>query len=247
MESLKSWTCSSCDRSGFAAAELDSSGRCKPCADPNTLGDDATKPQILAQLSERYREARKLVSSAKAYANLEWVLAAMRNPDQTASSSADRTVELLASCLEDLAAEIDRLFPQEITGEIAEGALSAYRARRSLAQGLRNATKGFVAAYLHSAGPAHEEPAQPVARSNRRGKERRSPDFEVSRRLVTRAFDPKPFPCVMCGHEKAQHTVGTDGAGWCGEGPRCECGGFQEWRSFERGQARNPTLAARLS
>jgi hypothetical protein len=33
--------------------------------------------------------------------------------------------------------------------------------------------------------------------------------------------------CVMCDHERAVHTVATDGAGWCGEGRRCECGGFQ--------------------
>ena len=33
--------------------------------------------------------------------------------------------------------------------------------------------------------------------------------------------------CVMCDHERAVHTVATDGAGWCGEGRGCECGGFQ--------------------
>jgi hypothetical protein len=248
MESLRSWKCSSCGRSGAAVAALDATGRCQSCADPNTSGY-ATKEQVLAQLRDRYREARKLVSSTRPYANLEWVLAAMRNPDQTASYWADRTVELVALWLEDLAAEIDRLFPQEVTGEIAEGALSAYRARRSLAQGLRDATGGFVAAYLHSAGPAPAElHPRPVAGSKGQGKNQRlSPGIEVSQRLVTRDFGPEPFPCVMCGHEKATHTVGTDGAGWCGEGPGCECGGFQEWRSLERGQARNLTLAPRLS
>jgi hypothetical protein len=198
MESLRSWNCS----------------------------DGATKQQVLAQLRDRYREARKLVSSTKPYANLEWVLAAMRNPDQTASYWADRTIELVALWLEDLAADIDRPFPQEVTGEIGESVLSAYRARRSLAQGLRDATGGFVAAFRHSAGPLRPElPPQ---------------------RLLTRGSGPQPSPCVMCGHERATHTVGTDGAGWCGEGG-CECGGFQKWRSLVRGQARNLTLALRLS
>jgi hypothetical protein len=244
MESLRSWKCGSCGGS-VAVAERDASGTCKSCADPNTTGDDATKREILAQLSDRYREARQLVSSAKPYSSLESVLAAMQTPDQTASSWADRTVELVALCLEDLATEIDRLFPLEMTGEIAESALSAYRARRSLAQGLRNATKGFVAAYLHSAGPTREElPAQPVARSNSRGKKLRLPDTVVSRRILTRALGPEPFPCVMCGHEKAKHTVGTDGAGWCGEERSCECGGFQEWRSLARGYTGNLALEA---
>jgi hypothetical protein len=248
MEGLRSWKCGRCGWSCSAAAELDASGRCKSCADPNTSGDEARKQESLARLSDRYREARKHVSSAKAFANLDWVLAAMRNPDQTESFWADRTVELLAHCLEDLAAEVDRLFPQEMTGEIAESALTAYRARRSLAKGLQDATKSFVASHLHSARPGREElPTQPVARSNRPGKKRQSTDIVVSQRLLTGAFGPEPYPCVMCGHEKAKHTVGTDGAGWCGQGRRCECGGFQEWRSLERRQARDLTLAVRLS
>ncbi len=248
MESLKSWKCVSCGGSVAVKAEWDASGTCRSCAVPSTTGDAATKQEILAQLSDRYREARQLVSSAKPYSSLESVLAAMQNPDQTASSWADRTVELVALCLEDLATEIDRLFPQEMTGEIAESALSAYRVRRSLAQGLRHATKDFVAAYLHSAVPTREElPAPPVARSNSRGTKLRLPDTVVSQRILTRALGPEPFPCVMCGHRKAKHIVGTDGAGWCGQGLRCECGGFQEWRSLDRGHASNLTLAARLS
>jgi hypothetical protein len=229
-------------------AEWDASGTRKSCADPNTTGDNATKQEILAQLSDRYREARKLVSSGKAYANLEWFLAAIRDADQTTSSWDDRTVELIALCLEDLAAEIDRLFPQEMTGEIAESALSAYRARRSLAQGLRHATNGFVLAYLHPTVPTREElPAPPVARSNGLERKLRLQDTVVSQRILTRALGPEPFPCVMCGHEKGKHIVGTDGAGWCGEGRRCECGGFQEWRSLERRRPGNLTLAVSLS
>jgi hypothetical protein len=248
MESLKSWKCSSCGWSTAAPAELDASGKCRSCADSNASGDHATKQEVLAQLSDRYREARKLVSSAQTYANLESILTAMRKPDHTASSWADRTVTLVASCLEDLAAEIERRFPQEMTGEIAVSALSAYRARRSLAQDLRNATKSFVAAYLQPAEAAREElPAPPAASFNNRGKKRRSPDIAVSLQLFARTFGLEPLPCVICGHEEAKHTVGTDGAGWCAEGRRCECGGFQEWRSLEHGQARNRTLAARPS
>ena len=248
MKDLRSWKCSRCGRSDAGVAGLDPARRCQSCAGPNTSGDDATKQQVLAQLRDRYREARKLVSSTKTCANLEWVLAAMRNPDQTGSFWADRTVEMVALWLESLAVEIDRLFPQEVTGEIAEGALSAYRAHRTLVHDLRDATEGFVAAYAHSAGPAREElPVQPVASSNSQGKNQRlSSDIVFSKQLLTRSSGPQPFTCVMCGHERATHTVGTDGAGWCGE-VGCDCGGFQEGRSPNRGQARNQTVVLPLS
>jgi hypothetical protein len=269
METLRSWDCSDCGRSNTAVAALDAAGRCKYCAALNTLSDDATKRQALGRLRDRYREARKLVSSRKPYANLEWVLAAMKNTDRTASYWADRTIELVALWLEDLSAEIDRLFPQEVTGEIGEGVLSAYRAHRALAQGLRDATKGFVGAFRHSAGPGGLE----LAESNGLGipvlsvfaaepyrstpslsqedglapgvqsmNQRLSAGIAISQRLRTSGSGPESSPCVMCDHERAVHTAGTDGAGWCGQGRACECGGFQEWRSPGRGLTEKLTV-----
>jgi hypothetical protein len=262
MEILRSWTCSDCGRSNVVVTAFDAAGRCEDCADLNT-SDDATKGQVLGRLRDRYLEARNLVSSRRSYTNLEWVLAAMRNPDRTASYWADRTIDLVAVWLEDLAADIERLFPQEVTGEIAEGALSAYRAHRFLAKDLRDATEGFVLAFRHSARPVDRElPAQRVADSVSLGisavssratythsetpflsqesglafsdlgkNQRLSPDIAVSHGSLTRDSGLEPSLCVMCDHERATHTVGTDGAGWCGEERGCECGGFQGWRS----------------
>ncbi len=252
MESLKSWNCCDCGRSEEAAAAPDATGKCSYCTDWNMSGDDATKRQLLDQLRDRYREAQKLVSWRKLYANLEWVLGAMRNSDQTASSWADRTLDLVALSMEDLAAEIDRLFPEEVTGEIAKGALSSYRGHRSLAQGLRDATESFVVAFRHSAEPAR--PVLPVRWAPKSNSHEMaalsSPRFPANPRRplsrergLPRVDDAiKPSPCVMCDHEKVTHTVGTDGAGWCGQGEGCDCGGFQEWRLRDRGQPANLTL-----
>lgn len=260
MEGPRSWTCSDCGRSDAAVTALDAAGSCKYCADSNSLSGDATKQQVLGRLQDRYLEARKLFSSRQSYASLEWVLAAMRTPDRTASYWADATIDLVALWLEDLAVDIDRAFPQEVTGEIAEGALSAYRAHRSLAQSLRDATEGFVAAFRHSAGPlgpelpaeinslgipvlsslvAYTHPETPalsedwgLAPDDLGGNQRLSPDIAVSQRTLLRNSEPvlSLSLCLMCDHERVAHTVGTDGAGWC-EGRGCECGGFQEWRS----------------
>jgi hypothetical protein len=261
MESLRSWTCSECGRSDLGVTAWDAAGTCKCCADSNSSSGDAAKQQVLGRLQERYLDARKLFSSRRSYASVEWVLAAMRTPDRTASYWADATIELVALWLEDLAVDIDRAFPEEVTGEIAEGALSAYRAHRSLAQGLRDATEGFVAAFRHSAGPLGPElPAQRDAEINGRisvlsslvaytrpetpalsedwglasgdlgGNQRLSPDIAVALRPLIRNSESVLSLCAMCDHERAAHTVGTDGAGWC-EGRGCECGGFQEWRS----------------
>jgi hypothetical protein len=246
MESLKSWNCCDCGRSEEVTAAPDATGKCSCCTDWSTSGDDATKRQLLDQLRDRYGEAQKLVSSRKLYANLEWILGAMSDSDQTASSWADRTLDLVALSLEDLAAEIDRLFPEEVTGEIAEGALPSYRGHRSLAQSLRAATEGFVVAFRHSAETVRlEPPARWVSKSKSpeiaalrslEGSSDPAARFSQERGLPRVDEGKEPSLCVMCDHEKAAHTAGTDGAGWCGKGPGCDCGGFQECRLWDLGQ-----------
>jgi hypothetical protein len=157
MEGLRSWNCSNCGRSTAGVVAVDATDRCEYCTDSFKLTDDVTKQQVLGRLRARYHEAQKLVFSRKPYPNLESILGGMMNPGQTASYWADRTIELVALWLDDLSVEIDRLFPEEMKGEIGSSELSAYRTHRSLAQGLRDATETFVVAFRHSAGQVRPE------------------------------------------------------------------------------------------
>lgn len=268
MTRIPGWKCGDCGRATTIAA-VDATGKCESCTDSSTSSVDASKRRVLDQLRDRYREARTLIPSRKPYANLESILETMMDSDQTASYWADRTLELLVLWLEDLSVEIDRHFPQEMTGEIGDRELSAYRTRRSMAQGLRDATETFAAAFRHSAGTVPPQlPGPPVAKSNGRrglrsvasrgiqfrdalsqtergqassdrGKKRRSTGFGTYSRSGTQGSGPSPL-CVMCEHERTIHTAGTDGAGWCGQERNCDCGGFQEG-------ARSPSLLQALA
>jgi len=52
--------------------------------------------------------------------------------------------------------------------------------------------------------------------------------FETGASPLTRFPDATKTEdsCAMCGHRRALHTTGTDGAGWCAFPDSCDCGGF---------------------
>jgi hypothetical protein len=109
--------------------------------------EDAEKRQALSRLQELYREARELVSSAESYANLDWILGARRNPKQRPADFDDKTIQLVALWLQDLALEVDRGLAPHLDGEFSKNTLLAHRARHCVATSLRAAAEGFLVAF----------------------------------------------------------------------------------------------------
>ena len=120
----------------------------RPFPDPLRAEDAEEKREALVQLRDRYVEARAHVSSAEAYENLEWILGARGSTTQDPLGFQTRTVELIALWLQDLSAELDRRLEEQATGNHEGGVSSAFTARQSNVQSLREATERFLAAFL---------------------------------------------------------------------------------------------------
>jgi hypothetical protein len=110
--------------------------------------DRSRKGLALALLRERYHEARELVPAQLLNANLEWILGKRKLSTRDAANLNRKMIGLVEVWLQDLAGEVDRTRPDESSGgsECDAGAMSADRARRSVAQCLRDATESFVVA-----------------------------------------------------------------------------------------------------
>jgi hypothetical protein len=109
------------------------------------LGRDSEIETALAHLRDCHSLARGLVSPAERNANLEWVLGLKRDPKMKTSAFDEKTVDAIALSLEELAASLSRASAEPSKGSF-EDAPPDHHARRSVAQGLRDATEGFVLA-----------------------------------------------------------------------------------------------------
>ena len=111
-----------------------------PSSEIGTAGD-ANRKRILAQLLERYTEARDLVPATELtepHANLEWILGAKRSASRSRSGPDGQTIEVASLWLQDLALEVDRQAPST--------------APDRLANRLRTATEEFLMAFRRDEG-----------------------------------------------------------------------------------------------
>jgi hypothetical protein len=122
------------------AAGTDSSASSFPM-----VAGDTEKRRIVARLRDRYSRARKLVSPAEPYGNLEWILGVRRDPSRDAISVDLSIAELVVLWLQDLAMELDRRILPETAGDASATGDSAHGAA---AHDLRVATSDFASAFL---------------------------------------------------------------------------------------------------
>jgi hypothetical protein len=105
---------------------------------------DRERRASLADLRDRYAEARSQVPTGEPHGNLDWILGARRNPDRDPLLLRADTIRLIALWLQDLASELDRA-SQGGTPEQK----SIVAPAESLAGDLRDATKRFLTAFRH--------------------------------------------------------------------------------------------------
>lgn len=107
---------------------------------------DPGQDRALTGFKASYGEARELVSSAEPCANLDWVFGADGDSDKPPPRLDRKMIPLLTLWLQDLAAEVERALSQGPPGETDSSPSPAHPARESLAERLREATEGLVAA-----------------------------------------------------------------------------------------------------
>lgn len=98
----------------------------------------------LADLRDRYAEARSHVPTGEPHGNLDWILGARRNPDRDPLLLPAETIRLIALWLQDLAGDLDRASLQGTPGQ-----KSLVAPADSLAAKLRDATSRFLMAFRH--------------------------------------------------------------------------------------------------
>jgi hypothetical protein len=111
------------------------------------MPDDAERRQALDGLRQPYNEARDLVSGTLPHENLEWILGAKRNLSHGAANLNDKTIEVVALWLEDLAFEVDGRLPPGPTIGRDRGSQPPDQTGHSVAARLRLATLRFVTAF----------------------------------------------------------------------------------------------------
>jgi hypothetical protein len=108
---------------------------------PVWAGDSERRASI-ADLRDRYAEARSQVPTGEPHGNLDWILGARRNPDRDPLLLRADTIRLIALWLQDLASELDRASERGSSEQKNVVAPAA-----SLAGKLRDATGRFLLAF----------------------------------------------------------------------------------------------------
>jgi hypothetical protein len=103
---------------------------------------DSERRASIADLRDRYAEARSQVPTGEPHGNLDWILGARRNPERDPLLYRTGTIRLIALWLQDLASDLDRASERGTPEQ-----KSIVAPAESLAGKLRDATKRFLTAF----------------------------------------------------------------------------------------------------
>ncbi len=158
---LRKWKCRHCGLWNEGVAAADDMGTCEVCAHRAPLGhpaeiapreDEALRSQTLSRLSDRYAEARDLVSATEAHTHLEWIIGARRNLAWDGMAFDREIAQLALLWLQDLARELDGEASPALPSVTDEAGEWVADPRRAAARRLRTATRDFAEVVLGAEG-----------------------------------------------------------------------------------------------
>lgn len=150
---LRKWKCRQCGLWNEAPADAEHTVSCEVCAcravleapaETASRDEEALRSHALSRLSDRYAEARELVSPTEAHANLEWIIGARRNLAWDGVAFDRDMAQLALLWLQDLARELDGEAPPTPAPVPDEAAEWTVDPRRAAARRLRMATRDFA-------------------------------------------------------------------------------------------------------
>jgi hypothetical protein len=150
---LRKWKCRQCGLWNEVAVDADHAVSCEVCAYRVTLeapaeiasrDEEALRSHAVSRLSDRYAEARELVSPTEAHANLEWIIGARRNLAWDGVAFDRDMAQLALLWLQDLARELDGEASPALAPVLDEAGEWTADPRRAAARRLRMATRDFA-------------------------------------------------------------------------------------------------------